>query len=1056
MRCSALTAQALLSLLLAWPSGNVAAPWLGVVLLFTASSLGQMVNPGFEQELKGWRSAHAGTDDPDAAYAVVATRAHSGKHCLAYSKSRGVTRNHHLDQIVDVEPDTPYTLSAWVRCETGLRPLLSVESMSWKPIAESAAEAGSDWQQLRVCFGSGENRQVRIIWYGGSRGRRYEGYPGRAWLDDVALRAATPAEARILEERRRTNTSDWFEFPLRWDDVEPAAALQFAGMHDAPAGKHGFSHVRGGHFVFQDGTRTRFWGVCICGRSAFPTHAQADVITERLAKCGVNLVRLHALEVEIFDSAYDDSCHLSAERLDRLDYFVSRLKARGIYLFMDWRTAWRTRQGDGLAPRWLYHWAMIDERFVELNETYARLLFLHRNPYTGTRYVDEPAIVAVEIVNEKDVFSVFAWQRHRDDPDIERLKQALKPRWNRWLLERYTSNARLAEVWTDADGNCALRSEEDPAQGTVGIPLPAHNLGPWDRAFDPGTAVARGSDALLFLSELQTDYFGRMRAFLRELGVRVPISGTNWHMQIRPNAQSNASLDFTENHAYWDHANPWPPGRDKLTRGRNAPMLRSDPASGAGGIIDKLCRVRVPGKPFVVTEWNFDSPNEYRCEGPIEMAAYGALQDWDGIICYCFYGGWGHAWDQVGDADELGLYLGSEELFNDPALLCQFPVAAAVFVRGDVRPATVTVDVGYSRVDTFFAQGGQGSETRHLAFLPFLHRVRHCYFDEQYAGDADVVVASGLSAFGNYASAAHALLHSDNPSADLYRGRLGRQQLSRRLYPDLRCRAVDRAQIEFNDAAWPETAATIGLAPGIELASIPAGASALGVDPAQGIALGFVNDRHCVVPHASALRQVDERWFQRVFQSAMARWGLLSTTQRELLSEPERSHSLVSDTGELCWDSRQGLVTIDTPRTQGVVGFADGQRIELADVVLQCRTRYCSVLVSSLSTRPIRSAARLLITAVARAENSGQEWSAGRTTIAAEHRGRAPVLVEPVNASVILHRQDSWTGRCVLRPLDSTGRPQAEQVLAPAAGRVRIELNAEQRTVFYALEFQTD
>jgi len=40
----------------------------------------------------------------------------------------------------------------------------------------------------------------------------------------------------------------------------------------------------------------------------------------------------------------------------------------------------------------------------------------------------------------------------------------------------------------------------------------------------------------------------------------------------------------------------------------------------------------VEGKPLIVTEWNDCFPNEYRLEGPVLMAAYGSLQDWDGLL----------------------------------------------------------------------------------------------------------------------------------------------------------------------------------------------------------------------------------------------------------------------------------------------------------------------------------------------------------------------------------------------------------------------------------------
>ena len=36
--------------------------------------------------------------------------------------------------------------------------------------------------------------------------------------------------------------------------------LSFLFADERPAGKHGFLHADGRYFVFEDGTRVRFWG----------------------------------------------------------------------------------------------------------------------------------------------------------------------------------------------------------------------------------------------------------------------------------------------------------------------------------------------------------------------------------------------------------------------------------------------------------------------------------------------------------------------------------------------------------------------------------------------------------------------------------------------------------------------------------------------------------------------------------------------------------------------------------------------------------------------------
>jgi len=966
---------------------------LTLVALAAGSTSAQnlVANPGFESGLEGWRIAHAGHDDPAASYAVAPEGPHGGEHCVTYRKREGASRNNHFDYVVKVQAKTLYTLAAWVRSDGELKPLLSVEGLDWRPVAGVKSSGAREWHRVVVTFDSAERTELRVIWYGGSKGKRYEGHPGQSWLDDVELRAPTPEEVKAYEATKRTDTSNWFAFDLRWDDVEPAPWLTPA-VHDAPAGKHGFVQARDGHLYFANGQRAKFWGVCLCGRAAFPTHEQADVIAARLAKWSINIVRLHALEVQIFDPEADHTRDLDPEMLDRLDYFMAQLIEHGIYIFMDWRTAWRTRKGDALAPRWLYHWAMLDERFVDLNQNYARKLYLHTNRYTSRRIIDEPAVVVFEIVNEKDIFSVFTG-RHKKHPDTVRLKRELKRRFNQWLLAKHGDRAGLAKAWTNAKGVCGVRDDEDPVKGNVEIPLPAHALGSWDRDHAALTGPARGSDALRFLYDLQTDYFLRMREFLRELGVKVPISGTNWHMNIRPNARSNAQLDFTENHGYWDHAQPWGPSRKKHTRTRNAPMVRNNPLLGEMALLDKHSRGAVAGKPFMVSEWNYDSPNEFRCEGPIEMAAYGALQDWDGILSYCYYGNWGTPWDGVESAQELGMFLGSEELYNDPCTIGQFPVASAIFLRGDVRAAKRLVHVGYSKVDTFFAQGRWWQETAHLSFLPFVHRVRHAYFDDAYQGDADVVVASGLSAQGSYSQAKRGVLYFDNPAADVYGKAMGAETFGR----DLR------------------------------------------------------RDPRFVVAGSNRSNRSDQRWLHALLGQTMERWGLTDESPAEFSTSIEPC--LASDTGELLWNPGDGVFTINAPPAQGAVGFVGGKAIRLADVRITFRTPYCSLIVSSHDGHAIRDAKRLLITAIARSENTSQFWDNGRTVVPAQGRGRAPVLVEPVEADLTIATAVA-IGKATVHPLSPTGAKREAVAAEIRDGTIRLQLGKEHRTVHYVVELE--
>ncbi len=79
----------------------------------------------------------------------------------------------------------------------------------------------------------------------------------------------------------------------------------------------------------------------------------------------------------------------------------------------------------------------------------------------------------------------------------------------------------------------------------------------------------------------------------------------------------------------------------------------------------------------------------------------------------------------------------------------------------------------------------------------------------------------------------------------------------------------------------------------------------------------------------------------------------------------------VSDTGQLRFDRDAGVLVVDTPRSQAVIGMAGGRRVETGDVVFELDNPFAVVTVSSLTEAPIAVSERLLVTTVARAQNTG-------------------------------------------------------------------------------------
>jgi hypothetical protein len=117
-------------------------------------------------------------------------------------------------------------------------------------------------------------------------------------------------------------------------------------------------------------------------------------------------------------------------------------------------------------------------------------------------------------------------------------------------------------------------------------------------------------------------------------------------------------------------------------------------------------------------------------------------------------------------------------------------------------------------------------------------------------------------------------------------------------------------------------------------------------------------------------------------------------------------------------DLKRGLVTVDTPEAQALIGFVGGGAPPLANLRAAIETEFAAVVLVSLDGRPIARSGRLLLTATARVENSGMKWETDGRTIA--EFGRPPMLIEPVAGKIVLAGLDP-AARVAARPLSAVG-----------------------------------
>ena len=159
---------------------------------------------------------------------------------------------------------------------------------------------------------------------------------------------------------------------------------------------------------------------------------------------------------------------------------------------------------------------------------------------------------------------------------------------------------------------------------------------------------------------------------------------------------------------------------------------------------------------------------------------------------------------------------------------------------------------------------------------------------------------------------------------------------------------------------------------------------------------------------------------------------------------PDEPGPYLSDTGELAWydsprgapdGTRNGLVTIDTDRSQALVGFLKANGRQTRHLAAEVENKFCAITLSSLDSKPIARSETLLLTACSRIENTGTKWNQRHTLW--EEWGHGPTLIEPVKGYLVLKDLE---GPVELRliPLDGSDRPIGE----PIRGR-RLEIGWE-------------
>jgi hypothetical protein len=424
---------------------------------------------------------------------------------------------------------------------------------------------------------------------------------------------------------------------LGWLPVAPSpriaesSALDASYLLDAPAGKHGFVTVRDRRLAFTKGGRARFFGVTLLPPTPFLDGERADALVDRLARSGINLVRLGDLDTalgpqrSLFDDTRDDTNEFDPVSLGRLDHLIAALKARGIYVALELQSVRKYRSEDGVAeveklPPGGGPAVEFDPVLKQKQLDAAKALLGHVNPETGLALRDDPALAWITLAGEISLFDQV------ENP------AAIPPAYVAELK-------KLAQASTLGAGRRLWQS-------------------------------------------LGAEHWKDFATELRKEGVQVPIAGVS-HWRRDPEfaaEQATSGLDLIDDRLYWSPALWADPERCSILWSHNGAL-----AAGASS-------KRKTDRPYVVGQWCNQTQGAwaFRYEGAdLLLASLLAVQeDWDALVrrgIFVYPETWGA--DATGTGGGEDIYQIPEAVNGIPQVFALWPHAASLVLRGP-QPST--------------------------------------------------------------------------------------------------------------------------------------------------------------------------------------------------------------------------------------------------------------------------------------------------------------------------------------------------------------------------------
>jgi hypothetical protein len=452
---------------------------------------------------------------------------------------------------------------------------------------------------------------------------------GTIRIDDVRILGSPEAQAGTWSPYHEADdTGTWFPVAAS-TRIAPGSAIDVSFLVPAPAGRDGFVTVKDGHLYHGKDGRARFLGVSLLPPAAFSEPEKADALADRLARSGINLVRLGDLDTplgperSLIDDTQDNTRSLDTVALSRLDHLIAALKARGISVALELQGSRLFRSGDevatpGLLPPGGGPAAKVDPKIGMLVLNTARALLDHVNPETGLALRDDPVLAWVTLAGEVSLFNM-----------IDRLESLPTP---------YVG---------------ALRALSEKAPGG----LTGRRLWEW----------------------VEAEHSRQMADALRADKLRVPIAGvSHWRREAEfVQAQSGPALNLIDDRIFWISPRTFA-----------SPDLRTMLWSTEGGLLGLAAAKRRADRPYVVGHWCNQTLGAWSL--PTEAADMilgvytAAAEDWDGLVrrgVFVYPVNWGEG--PAGGVGGEDIYRIPEVVNGSPHIYALWPHVASLFLRSD-------------------------------------------------------------------------------------------------------------------------------------------------------------------------------------------------------------------------------------------------------------------------------------------------------------------------------------------------------------------------------------